>query len=199
MRRSSTVLAVSLVLALSCNNPDKNDTVTIGFVGDVLLDRGVRTEISKRGVGNFYEDLSDQLVETDYLIGNLECPLTEDAQPVHKRYVFRADTLNAGYLRAVGFTHLSLANNHSYDQSRVGMVTTANTLRFHAIEPLGYSVSQSNSCSPSVITQNGVTISVFSSVTLALENWYPNPSKPGMCQERGVDLIDRVKDYAQRN
>ncbi len=199
MRRSSIALVASLIAVLSCNTPETNDSITIGFVGDILLDRGVRSEISKRGIDRFYQSLSEQLIETGYLVGNLECPLTESMQPVHKKYVFRGDTIHARYLRGAGFTHLNMANNHSYDQSRAGMVTTAQTLKHNNMEPLGYNDQQLHACEPTIISQNGIAVALFSSVTLALENWFPNPDKPGMCQEGAADLTQRIAEYAQNN
>lgn len=197
MKRFSIVLVASLFVLASCHSEDTEEGFTIGFVGDILLDRGVRKEMSKNGAATFYQKLSKQLVNTDFLVGNLECPITEEVQPVHKKFVFRGDTANARYLSQVGFTHLSLANNHAYDQSRTGMVSTAEVLHRYGIEPMGYAELTAVACSPTVIAQHDVNVAIFSTVTLALENWFPQSDKPGMCQEDGISLAQRIDHYAK--
>jgi len=195
MRKYFIVLVVSYIL-FSCSG-SHHDKIKIGFVGDILLDRGVRKEIDKRGIDNFYDILHRQLPQTDYLIGNLECPLTQIENPVHKKFVFKADTVNAKYLWECGFTHLSMANNHAYDQGRGGLVNTYNVLEKQKIRALGYGSSLNEACEPITVNRNGIQISIFSTVTLALENWYPLPYKPCICQDMGKSFIDRVGNYAK--
>jgi len=197
MKKYFIVLVVSYIFA-SCTNTH-HENIKIGFVGDILLDRGVRKEMDKRGIDNFYDKLHGQLQPTDYLIGNLECPLTQIYNPVHKRFVFRADTTNAAYLRACGFTHLSMANNHAYDQGREGLEHTYYVLKNKKIQALGFGNSLNESCKPITIDSNDIHISIFATVTLALENWYPLPQKPCICQDMGDSFINRVATYASSN
>ena len=99
-----------------------NDTLTILFTGDILLDRGVRHVIERHGFHTLFADdsLRSLLKGANFVVGNLECPATTINQPAFKRFVFRGEPQWLDSLRAYGFTHLNLANNHSVDQGRDG-------------------------------------------------------------------------------
>lgn len=196
MRLSFIVLAVNIFL-FACSKKDQ--TLTIGFAGDILLDRGVRKEIEKVGYEAFYARLDQQLPDYDLMVANLECPLTEVENPVFKKYIFRGDTINAYYLKKVGFTHLSMANNHSYDQGRDGLSMTASVLRRAGIESLGYGENKENACQPVQLIKNGFKVALFATVSLSLENWFPLEEKTCICQENASGLAERIAHFRKSN
>ena len=118
--------------SLSC------DTFTILFTGDILLDRGVRHYLEHGGMRRVIPDeTADFLRSADFVVGNLECPATTIHAPAFKRFVFRGEPQWLDSLRAYGFTHLNLANNHSVDQGRQGLRDTRLNILRAGMIPFG--------------------------------------------------------------
>ena len=119
------------------NTPD-SDTLTILFTGDILLDRGVRHYLEHGGMHRVIPDeTADFLRSADFVVGNLECPATTIHAPAFKRFVFRGEPQWLDSLRAYGFTHLNLANNHSVDQGRQGLRDTRLNILKAGLIPIG--------------------------------------------------------------
>ena len=80
----------SVVFISSCNYAkDSSDTKRILFVGDLLLDRGVRERIEYRGIDNLFHSTIDSVFSfNDVVVANLECPVTEIEAPINKKYIF---------------------------------------------------------------------------------------------------------------
>ena len=135
MRRYSTVLAVSILLHLSAL---AGDTLSIVFTGDILLDRGVRRVINQHGVDHLFSDGIDSVFRSAQLVvGNLECPATKIDAPVFKHFIFRGEPEWLDTLRQHGITHLNLANNHSIDQGREGLLDTRRNIIAAGMVPMG--------------------------------------------------------------
>ncbi len=83
------------------------------------------------------DETADFLRSADVVVGNLECPATTVQAPAFKRYVFRGDPQWLDSLRAYGFTHLNLANNHSVDQGRKGLRDTRLNILKAGLTPVG--------------------------------------------------------------
>src|SRR3989344_4049560 len=76
--------------------PDKKQqTVVLGFVGDIMLDRGVEDVVLSKGGGDFkfvFNRAEEELNSIDLLIGNLEGPISSRGKNVGSAYSFRMDT-----------------------------------------------------------------------------------------------------------
>lgn len=68
------------------------DEITISFVGDIMLSRGVQRYLEEFGYDYPYEDVRDLFLQDDLTVGNLECPITdyENAANKAKRFLFKA-------------------------------------------------------------------------------------------------------------
>ena len=98
--------------------------LTATLTGDILLDRGVRKVVEKKGIDQLFSAGIDSVLQaSDVVVGNLECPATKVKAPVYKQYIFRAEPEWLTALQQHGFTHLNLANNHSIDQGREGFLS----------------------------------------------------------------------------
>ena len=134
--------------------------VSIIFTGDILLDRGVRTQIETSGVESlFTPDVDTLLRQADIVVGNLECPATTIHAPIQKLYSFRAEPQWLDALREHGFTHLNLANNHSIDQGRRGLRDTWQNIRQAGMTPVGAGENMAEASRP-------------------IQLWPPAPSQP---------------------
>jgi poly-gamma-glutamate capsule biosynthesis protein CapA/YwtB (metallophosphatase superfamily) len=177
---------------LSC----RSDTdLSIVFGGDVMLDRGIRAKINVHGPGYFFDDLKAEFQDSDFVVVNLECPATAIKAPLTKKYIFRAEPALLPELRKAGITHCILANNHSYDQGRDGLISTAENLQKAGIVPVGYGPTQQLACAPVILRKDNSRVAIFSSVTLALESWMYLEDTPGMCQATIEDLAKSISAY----
>lgn len=105
--------------------------LTLGFVGDIMLDRGIKSSVVKYGNGNYdyaFEKIKDYLNDFDILFGNLEGPISDKGANVGSKYSFRMNPTSAQSLKNAGFDILSLANNHMGDWSKVAMKDTFQNL-----------------------------------------------------------------------
>ena len=112
----------------------KAATITLIAVGDILLDRGVAAEIEEHGLEYPFAHVAPTLQKADIAFGNLECPLSKDGTKVVKPFVFKAKPESAVCLAKAGLDMLSLANNHTLDCGRDGLVETQQYLKAHVAE-----------------------------------------------------------------
>ena len=188
--RYSTVLAVSILLHLSAF---ATDTLSIVFTGDILLDRGVRRVINQHGVGHLFSDGIDSVFRSAQLVvGNLECPATKIDAPVFKRFIFRGEPEWLDTLRQHGITHLNLANNHSIDQGREGLLDTRRNIIEAGMTPMGAGENMQEASEPVLLASEPRNVWFLPSLRLALENYAYLPDKPCVSQEPMDSLIRRV-------
>lgn len=196
MKLTCIALAVSALL-VSCSKQEtrEQDSLTLVFTGDVLLDRGVRPYAEREGIPALFAGVDSVFRQADAVIINLECPLTDMATPINKHYIFRGEPQWAEGLRAAGITHAAMANNHTNDQGREGLLSTYNHLKEAGIEPLGYGNSKSERLEPVVIRKGAIEVALFNSVTLPLENWYDLEDRPCICQASASTLADAIRTF----
>jgi hypothetical protein len=110
----------------------------IGAVGDIMPARGVDELIQGlRGLEQVFGDTLPLLESCDILLGNLEGAATRRGVKAAKTYTFRFDPGALGMLAQAGFTHLSLANNHSFDFGETGFLDTLEALEANGISAPG--------------------------------------------------------------
>ena len=183
-----------VLLACSCKNREQ---LSICFTGDLLLDRGVRQQIERKGSRSLFEHVSPVFELYDAVVVNLECPVTEKVSPLHKKYIFKADPEWVQALSDAGISHATMANNHTNDQGRDAMDETFQYLGKHHIRGIGYGINQNEACSPTLIRKHGMSVAIFNSVTIPLENWVYLSASPGICQAKPHEMIARIKAYKE--
>ena len=210
MKSSSIVLAVSLFLGGTVEHmgtvpavrssrsteglsSDASPALTILLTGDILLDRGVRQVINRHGVDHLFSDGIDSVFrEAQIVVGNLECPATKIEAPVFKQFIFRAEPEWLNTLHQHGFTHLNLANNHSIDQGREGLVDTKQNIEKAGMIPIGAGQNMTEASQPALLTSEPRNVWLIPSLRLALENYAYLPDKPCVSQEPMDSLLERV-------
>lgn len=169
------------------------------FTGDVLLDRGVRKWIERKGVEWLFEGVKDEFHRADAVVINLECPLTDTISAINKKYIFRAEAKWAKDLKKVGVTHAAMSNNHTNDQGRRGLQATNHHLLKAGIVPIGYGMNTQEQVRPAIIEKDGIRVAVFNSVAFPLENWMHLENRPGICQLNPRSLSKEIKKYKSEN
>lgn len=188
-----------IVIALAMTAPalQASDTLTITFTGDVLLDRGVRKHIENHhGDANcLFSPSVDSVFDISQLVvANLECPATKIEKPVFKNYIFRGEPEWLVALRNHGITHLNLANNHSIDQGREGLIDTRDNIVKARMTPVGAGENMQEAVKPVFLAHEPRNVYLLVSLRLALENTSYLPDKPSVSQESFDSLVARVKN-----
>jgi len=199
VRVAKVLIGVLLMSVMSCTSPASDASLTILFTGDVLLDRGVRPVAEHKGVDYLFRDVNPMFREADAVVVNLECPLTDTISPINKKFIFRADSRWAKDLKKAGITHAAMANNHTNDQGRRGLVATNQHLMEAGITPLGYGCAYTEQLTPALIEKDGVKVALFNALLLPIENWCRLDGKPGIAQPSEDELISVVEDYKHNN
>ena len=179
MRSFSIALAVSLTVVLT---------------GDILLDRGVRQVIERRGADHLFSPGVDSVLSSaQVVVGNLECPATKIEAPVFKRFIFRGEPEWLQTLHRHGFTHLNLANNHSIDQGREGLMDTRRNIQRAGMVPIGAGATMNEAVQPVLLAESPRRVYLVPSLRLALENSAYLPDQPCVSQEPMDSLLERVR------
>ncbi|MCR5819105.1 MAG: CapA family protein [Prevotella sp.] len=172
--------------------------VSILFTGDILLDRGVRRTIEQDGADALFTESIDSLFrQSDVVVGNLECPATKIKAPVQKLFIFRGEPEWLTTLKEHGVTHLNLANNHSIDQGRKGLMDTWKNIEEAGMTPLGAGPTLREAAEPVLLAESPRKVWLVPSLQLALENWAYLNDRPTVSQEPMDSLVRRVAELKQ--
>ena len=170
------------------------DTLTIAFTGDILLDRGVRQQIESHGIESIFNERADSVFRaSDLVVGNLECPATTLNTPMMKKFVFRAEPEWLEALRAHGFTHLNLANNHSVDQGRRGLVDTWHNVERYGMTAVGVGNTMAEAAQPVLLAEHPRKVWLIASLQMALEHFPYLPEAPSVNQESIDSMLVRIR------
>jgi poly-gamma-glutamate synthesis protein (capsule biosynthesis protein) len=154
----------------------------------------VRTVIDKHGMHHLFTRQMDSLLRaSQVVVGNLECPATKTKAPMQKRFIFRAEPEWLKVLRQHGFTHLNLANNHSIDQGRQGLLDTKENIRKAGMTPVGAGRNMQEAAQPILLCTHPRKVWLVPSLRLALENYTYLPEKACVSQEPMESVILRVR------
>ncbi|WP_312909735.1 CapA family protein [Natronosalvus caseinilyticus] len=136
----------------------------IGFVGDVMLARGVEAEHADGDPSDPWEAVLPYLESLDGLVGNLECCLSTRGERFPDRaFYFRADpSWAAPALSRAGFDALSLANNHLLDYGPTALLDTLEALDVEGIAHAGAGEAPEDAYAPTHVSVDGVDLAVVS-------------------------------------
>lgn len=136
-------LAAAAVLAFTRNRPTYGSETApeedaMLFVGDVMLARHVETLMDTEGTYYPFKGVRDMLKEYEAVVGNFEASIPEHhAHTPGFAFRFSVDKRVVEALPRVGFTHMTLANNHAYDYGEKGYAHTRDTLTAAGLEIAG--------------------------------------------------------------
>ncbi|MDJ0365622.1 CapA family protein [Hymenobacter sp. H14-R3] len=177
------------LLAFNACRPTPPPLLRVSVVGDVLLARTVPAALARDSAA-LRRTTRALWAGSRYVIGNLECPLADTAHPAAKPIVFQANPRWAGWLRSLGLTHVSLANNHTLDQRLPGLRATARAGRAARLGLLGYQPDSLAGCLSTVLgADSSVAIFAYSALT-------QNSMGEGcVCGRDFAALCERVATY----
>ena len=107
-----------------------DDSVTIGFAGDILFDDNYAVGNAFKNAGNTAEgvigqSLLEKMRSADIMMVNNEFPYSDGGTPTEgKTYTFRARPETSSILNEMGVDIVGLANNHAYDYGEQAFLDT---------------------------------------------------------------------------
>jgi hypothetical protein len=141
-------------------------TVSIGGSGDILVHlkvaRSALEFADEGGYQRVFGELRDVVSEDELAFVNLETPLSMRVPPeTGDPPIMGAPAEVALALAAVGIDVASVANNHAYDQTALGMSDTLAALAAAEVVSVGAAAQPEGSEGPVFFERNGVRIGVL--------------------------------------
>ncbi|HKA50527.1 MAG TPA: CapA family protein [Candidatus Dormibacteraeota bacterium] len=130
------------------------------------------------------ESLLPVLMEADYVVGNLEVPLTSVDNPQRDDIVLRGDPALIPDVAALGIDAVSVANNHCGDHGWVALRGMADDLRRSGVTPLGIGDNLEEALAPVVRQVSGTGVALVTATCVALEQYLATEDRPGMAGVR---------------
>jgi len=182
----------------------RDSSWTMVLAGDIMLGRGVKKYIDRKGEGYPFELTTPWTSTADLAVANLESPLTTAPYLTTSPWKFTGDTvLAARALRTAGFAYVSLANNHALDCGRLGFLDTqrwldsagvthagrssCDTIQYdslRAMDTLAASAyADSSLCRPAYLTIKGIRIGFLS---------FCEPYLLAIARDYGAELVTRA-------
>ena len=170
-------------------------TMSIVFVGDVMLDNGPGHAIASGR--DPFAACAGLLFDGDFTIGNLECVLGRGGEKVLKNYSFRAARNAERFLKPY-FTAVGTANNHSLDFGRDGFVECLAVLAREGIPQFGGGRTAAEARAPLILERNGVTVAVIGCNAFRAEANAAGVDTAGVNPLREADLLADIAAARKR-
>lgn len=158
---------------------ESQDTVTLLFAGDILMDDHYAVMSTYHNRGNdinqaFDQGLLEQMRNADIFMINNEFTFTSRGTPtVNKKFTFRANPGNVSMYEEMGADIVSVANNHIYDYGEISLLDTLDTLEQAEIPYVGAGRNLQEAMTPVYYIANGMKIA-FVSATQIERNGTPD-------------------------
>jgi poly-gamma-glutamate capsule biosynthesis protein CapA/YwtB (metallophosphatase superfamily) len=175
------------------------EKVTFCAVGDVMLDRGVRSQIAQNGADYPFRETAEFIKTHDLAFCNLECAISARGTRLPKAFAFRGDTSFVDGLRRSGLNTFCLANNHTLDYGREAFMDTKDVLERNGFHVVGAGNNQEEASKATVVKAKGRTFAFLASVDIPLDGIAYSEGLPGPAQtdiKRIVEEIHRVRKEA---
>ncbi|MEU0558479.1 CapA family protein [Dactylosporangium sp. NPDC006015] len=154
--------------------------LTLAFAGDVhFMDRTAKLLADP---ATAFGPIASQLSSADLTIVNLETAITSRGTEEPKTYHFRTTPVAIEALKAAGIDAVSIANNHTLDYGRVGLLDTLDAVHKAGYPAFGAGATIDEAYRPWLTTVRGVKIAVlgFNQVSELASSWAAGPAKPGI-------------------
>ncbi len=152
MKRKYIIPLITLTIILSyCNviNSIQNNTLTITFIGDVIMhgpvksfafrnniiDLKTKLSVNNGGFDILFENIAQEFSTSDYVVANMEFPV---APPyTSKAFIFNCPPPVLDAFKKININIVSIANNHILDQGYEGLIATLKMLESKGMQYTG--------------------------------------------------------------
>lgn len=146
----------------------KESVISLAFVGDVMLARGVGRQMLNHGIDYPFTKVKNVLTSADIAFANLEGALTGDrVTGSSSAFIFCSPGYFAQSLVSSGIDIVSLANNHANDGGGQGVINTMEILRKVGVKYVGAGQDYQEARSLRIIEVKGQKIGFLAYTDLA--------------------------------
>jgi poly-gamma-glutamate capsule biosynthesis protein CapA/YwtB (metallophosphatase superfamily) len=188
------ILVCAAILAASFIAPQAHadeGTVSIAFVGDVMLDGGPGHIITNGG--DPFAGVAAVLRDADLTIANLECAIVKEGHAVDKPYTFRGPESALPLLKKY-FSAVSLANNHSGDWGKKGFATELELLCETKLPYFGGGADLRATHQPLVLSANGKRVAFLGYNDFPPRSFAAGPTTPGTAWLIEKDVVRDIQN-----
>jgi len=173
----------------------KPKELTISFLGDIMMDRGVKASVQKNYDGDYnalFKNLGE-LKESDIVFANLEGPVSDVGNNVGSKYSFRMEPKSLDALASAGFNVLSFANNHVGDWNVAAFNDTLARLDKLGIVTVGAGKNLADASEVKIFEKNGIRVG-FLGFTDVGPNWMKaEENKSGILLASDQNRLEYIK------
>ena len=162
-----------------------SDSTRVVFTGDIAFSQKMANSwIGRECLEN---EVSDYLCGADYVIGNIESPLTDSVFNRNALHLHASPYAAGGYLSTLNIKIWSIANNHVMDCGNQGLLDTIRCASENQCKTIGANVDEKEASCPLVIGEQ-VKIGVLS-IAKPWEYIISGENKPGALTWKQTQLI----------
>jgi poly-gamma-glutamate capsule biosynthesis protein CapA/YwtB (metallophosphatase superfamily) len=141
--------------------PKNKPLFSMLFVGDVMLDRGIRETVETKYGGDYlkmFDFIKTSIARSDVSILNLEGPASDKGSDKYNLYSFRMDPDVLKVLRTVGFNVISFTNNHVGDWGRDAFNDTIDRAGHKDFTVIGAGLDYNSAKKPIILEKSGIKV-----------------------------------------
>ncbi|MEK7478058.1 MAG: CapA family protein [Patescibacteria group bacterium] len=174
-----------------------NETSLV-FVGDIMLDRGVKNSIAKNGAGDYRYIIDDisKIQTADILVGNLEGPASDQGENKNSNYSFRMSPEALVLLKDSSFNVLTVANNHIGDWGRPAFLDTLARIKDLGMIAVGGGSNFVEASTPQIIDKNGTRFGFLAFTDVGPAWLAANDKSSGLVMAGDKRMPQIIKDSA---
>lgn len=184
---------LSFLFALLCQSAHaapQDDSVSLLFVGDVVLDGQAGAAIAQ-GIDPFAA-FAAVFASADVRIANLECVVATTGDAADKNFTFRAHPRTLDVLKR-HVDAVSLANNHSGDFGRGAFSEMLGLLDAHGIGRFGGGKNLSEAHTPLIIERKGVRIALLGYDEFMPRSFEADAHAPGVAWSEDEQVVADIR------
>lgn len=184
------------------SDPVAGETVSLSFVGDLLIGEYVDSFLKREGYDYIYRKSLLYLSEPDVMAGNLEYPITKRGIPAEKKeYVYKGSPEALPEFKNAGFDVVNLANNHTLDQGEEGLFDTMSHLDEAGISHMGAGKNDTEAFKALIKDVRGTKVAYIGLSKVVPDiTWKAAKNKAGVAEtydtRRAVAAIAKAKEQA---
>ena len=154
--------------------------VLMGFVGDLLINRDKPGEVFRK--------MRDVLAAPDILFGNLEGAYTDHPHPAPgMSAMISGRARNLDVFSEVGFSVMSLANNHILDVGSEAMLENRARLRAQGVQTCGAGDCIADARKPAILEKHGLRVALLGYASIFPWGYEAYQNIPGLVPVRAYD------------
>jgi len=170
------------------------------FIGDILLANEAEQYILTQGIGYPFKKIKNELLKYDYVIGNMEAPITTRGTAyTNKAYSFRLNPSSALSLKDLKLDAVSISNNHLMDYGKVGMEDTIDCLNSLDIQHTGGGKNLFDARRPALLKCGNVPICILAYCDRPPVDYYASDSRSGISHLNLEHVKDDIATWKTRH